>query len=708
VDYPPAPRVELVEEVAGHRVADPYRVLEDPGDEATVAWSAAEDALTEAWLEGMADRPRLAERLAELMPGYTSAPLVIGDWRFWTARRPGQDHAVLWVGDAGDVTATSRALVDPNALSSDGTVTLDSWYPSIEGDRLAYLLSSGGDEESSLWVLDVASGEVVDGPIDRVRYGPVAWLPEGDQYFYVRRLAPEEVPAGEERYHRRLWLHRLGAEPSTDSLVFGAGLDPTAYIGVTTSDDGQWVAATVSVGTAPRNDVWLGALGGDATPAQPGWRPLVAGEDARAWPVFDRLDEMWLLTDAGAPRRRLLVGRPDRLWAASGTSRERSEWREVVVEDPGGAVLEDFAWAGDAIVVLRSLHGLSQVSVHDRVTGALRHDVALAGAGSASVTGRPDEGPEVWISYTDFATPVQVLHLDPLTNLLVPEALPAEMGTPPTPAQAVRSTQVGFRSADGTEIRLTLVAPAVDGERPPTPRPAILSGYGGFAVSETPGYRSSVLAWVEAGGVYAVAHLRGGGEEGEAWHRAGMREHKHHVFEDFEAAADWMVVAGWTTAEMLAIIGGSNGGLLVGAAITRSPPRYAAAVCSAPLLDMVRYERFGLGATWNDEFGRADDPTEVGWLLDYSPYHHVRDGVAYPAVLFTTFEGDTRVDPLHARKMCAALQEATTSDPSRRPVLLRRETDVGHGARSLRRSVDLAADQLAFLAHQVGLGLPAQ
>jgi prolyl oligopeptidase len=233
---------------------------------------------------------------------------------------------------------------------------------------------------------------------------------------------------------------------------------------------------------------------------------------------------------------------------------------------------------------------------------------------------------------------------------------------------------------------------------PSHPRPAVLYGYGGFGVALTPAYSANILAWVEAGGVWAVAGLRGGAEEGETWHRAGMREHKQNVFDDFHAAAEYLVENGWTTREQLGIIGGSNGGLLVGAALTQRPDLYRAVVCSAPLLDMVRYEKFGLGATWNDEYGTAVDPDELAWLLSYSPYHHVRDGVEYPAVLFTVFDGDTRVDPMHARKMCAALQAATSAQPERSPILIRAEGEVGHGARAVSRTVDLGADQLAFLS----------
>jgi prolyl oligopeptidase len=294
----------------------------------------------------------------------------------------------------------------------------------------------------------------------------------------------------------------------------------------------------------------------------------------------------------------------------------------------------------------------------------------------------------------------------------------------------VRTEQVTYESKDGTEVRMLIISPAdgaaspdtgpPDTGEPPAPRPAILYGYGGFGISMTPTYSASTLAWVEAGGVYAIASLRGGGEEGEQWRRAGMREHKQRVFEDFHAAAEYLVAHGRTTPDQLAIYGGSNGGLLVGAAVTKWPDQYAAVICSAPLLDMVRYERFGLGETWNDEFGTAAEPGELEWLLSYSPYHHVQEGIAYPAVLFVVFASDTRVDPMHARKMCAAMQHATASAPRSpdgpagtppdgpqgpvsRPILLRCETSTGHGARAVSRSVAMAADIFAFAAYQTGL-----
>lgn len=690
--YPPAHRLDIEETLAGGRVVrDPYRWLEDPDAVETVVWSTEQDERWAAWAAAHPERAPLADRILALTPGFRSAPVVIGDRRFWTERAPGQDHAVLLVEDG----AGRRALVDPNALDPDGTVVLDGWAPSLEGDRVAYLLSSGGDEESTLWVIDVATGFSLEGPIDRVRYSPLAWLPGGEELLYVRRLPPWEVPAGEEAFHRRVYRHRVRSHAQTeDELLFGQDgrgpdVEPTAYLGVEVSHDGRYVAVTVSLGTAPRNDLWVAEL--PAAGEVPAWRPALVGVDAQAQPAFDRRGNLWVLTDLDAPRRRLV--RADPADPAPGS------WVDVLGEDPA-AVLDGYALAGEHIVAVRSRHALGEVAVHARADGALQRAVALPGPVSADVTGRPDEAPEAWVGWTGWVSPYRVAPLDLATG-----ELGATLPAPPAAADPPEVDQqvVAYRSADGTEVRMTVLAPP-GGER--RARPAVLYGYGGFDISLSPSWTSAAAAWVAAGGVWAVANLRGGSEEGEAWHRDGMREHKHHVFEDFEAAADRLVADGWTTPGQLAILGGSNGGLLVGAALTRSPARYRAVVCSAPLLDMVRYERFGLGATWNDEYGTAADPEELGWLLSYSPYHHVEDGVAYPAVLFTIFDNDTRVDPLHARKMAAALQAATSGSPGDRPVLVRREGEVGHGARSQRRRAVLDADELAFLAACTGLALP--
>ncbi|HVF33651.1 MAG TPA: prolyl oligopeptidase family serine peptidase [Acidimicrobiales bacterium] len=672
--YPSARRLDLVEDLHGRRVADPYRGLEDAGDPATEAWSTAQDDLARRFLDALPGRDHLRRRLRELIPGVISAPMVVGHRRFFSRREPDQEHATFCVEEAGEV----RVLLDPAAIDPSLSTTLDGAVPSKEGDRLAYLLSEGGREESTYRVLDVASGEVVDGPIVLGRSGSMAWRVGGEEIFYVR---------GEGHFDRRVYRHRLGADAAHDEVLFGEGRDKSTYYGVSTSLDGRWLTLSASIGTEPRNDLYLL----DLERAEAGFVAVQEGIDAFTSGGVHSLDgRLYLLTDLDAPRGRLCVTDPSRP--------QPEHWTDLVPETDD--VLSDYALTQDALVVVRTHDVASAITVHDKATGVARGAIELPGLGEAGVVARPDGGHDVWIGYTDFLTPYRVLHHDLATGRTTVWADPPGA----VPPEGMRVDQVFVTSADGTRVPAFVVRREgleVDGARP-----TILYGYGGFNVPLAPGYSSTIATWVEAGGVYVVANLRGGSEYGEQWHRDGMREHKQHVFDDFLAVADWLVDAGYTSSDHLAISGGSNGGLLVGAALTQRPQRFRAVVCSAPLLDMVRYERFGLGVTWNDEYGTADDPTELGWLLSYSPYHRVVDGTAYPAVLFTVFEGDTRVDPLHARKVCAALQHATTSDPAERPVLIRREKDVGHGVRAVSRTVDLTVDTMSFLAAQVGLRLP--
>ncbi|TDD84989.1 S9 family peptidase [Actinomadura darangshiensis] len=687
--YPPAQRQDIVEDIHGHRVADPYRWLEDAATPETGEWLAAQDRLFHEAVDALPGRDGLRTRLGELLgAGSVGSPVWRGERRFFTRRAADQEHPVLYTVDPD---GSERVLVDPMALDPGGTTTLDGWQPDKEGRLLAYKVSTGGDEESLLHVLDIATGERVEGPIDRARYSAVAWLPGGEAYFYARRLPARDVPAGEEQYHRRVYLHRVGTEPDThDMLIFGGGLDKTNYYGVGVSRDGRWLTVSASQGTAPRNDLWIADLAA-SSPEAPELRPVQEGVDADTGIHVGRDGRAYIFTDRGAPRSRLCVADPSDLAYES--------WRDLVPQDPE-AVLTDFAVLDDLdrpiLLAGWTRHAISEITVHDLVSGERIGTVPTPGLGSiGGIIERPEGGHEAWFGYTDNVTPSAVMRYDARTGETTLWA--SAPGTVEVPE--IETRQVAYTSRDGTQVRMLVASrPGLSG-----PRPAILYGYGGFNISLTPSYSASILAWVEAGGVYAVANLRGGAEEGEEWHRAGMRERKQNVFDDFHAAAEKLIADGLTTPGRLAISGGSNGGLLVGAALTQRPDLYRAVVCSAPLLDMARYERFGLGETWNDEYGTADDPEEFGWLIGYSPYHHVHPGTAYPAVLFTTFGSDTRVDPLHARKLCAALQHATASDA---PVLLRNEAEVGHAARSVSRSVDLMADTLTFMAARTGLVLP--
>ena len=689
--YPTVERLSATETLHGRTIEDPYRRLEDPSSSETKEWTVAQDALYSVASRNYDSRDRFAEQLHALLgAGGVGAPVWRGDRCFFTRRTADQEHAVLYVRDG---EADERALIDPGALDPEGLTTLDSWKVDPSGRLLAYQLSEGGNEESLLRVVDIDSGALVDGPVERVRYSPIAWLSDSSGFYYVRRLPVDRVPEGEESYHRRVYLHRLGSPTEEDTLIFGEGRDKTEFYVPVVSRDGRWLLLMATKGTSAATDTWIADLStGDL--GAPELVRVQEDVDAALSPHIGRDGRLYLYTDRDSPRGRLCVTSP--------TDPGHEHWTTLVPEDPE-AVMEDYAildgpeMKRPELLVSWGRHAVSEISRHDLATGERLGSLDMPGLGTiGGLMERPEGGHEVWFGYTDNTHPSSVYRYDATTGSVSLWAnAPGDVDIPDVSVE-----QVTFTSKDGTPVRMLVVAPTAPAEGP---RPTILYGYGGFRISLTPVYSAVALAWVRAGGVYAVANLRGGLEEGEEWHRAGMLADKQNVFDDCAAAAEHLISTGVTSPEHLAVMGGSNGGLLVGAMVTQRPELFAAAVCSAPLLDMVRYERFGLGQLWNVEYGTADDPEQLGWLLGYSPYHNVREGARYPATLFTVFENDTRVDPLHARKLCAQMQWATSAPPSERPILLRREAEVGHSARSVSRSVALSAEQLAFLAHHLSL-----
>lgn len=686
--YPSAPRTDTVEVMHGTSVPDPYRYLEDVDDARTVEWSAAQLVLMDAERATWTSRARFAERIEQLLgAGSVSPPYWREERRFVTRREPGQQFAVLYAIEAD---GSERVLIDPMALDPSGLTTLDAWQPSKEGSRLAYQLSVGGNEESLLYVMDVATGDVLEGPIDRCRYSPIAWLPGGEAYYYVRRIDPALLPESERNFHRRVFLHRVGASTDDDVLVFGAGMTMTNYYGVEVSRDGHWLQVSASEGTEPRNDLWVADLTA-CSHERPAFVLVQGDVDAQTGLTFGRDGRVYVSTDLDAPRARLAVTEPG-AWTSE-------HWRDLIAEDDD-AVLDGFALLdGDELeepmlLVARTRHGVSELTLHRAGDGALLQPIALPGAGTLSgPVERLSGGPIAWFVYTDHTTVPRVYAFDARSGEVSLYAEPPGSVQVPT----VHSQQVTYTSKDGTQVRMFVISPVA---QPDAPRPTVLYGYGGFGIPLTPGYSAAILAWVEAGGVWAVANLRGGGEEGEEWHRDGMLGRKQNVFDDFHAAADYLQANGWTTAEQLAIYGGSNGGLLVGAAMTQRPDLYGAVVCAAPLLDMIRYTTSELGPTWTVEYGDPADAEQFGWLFAYSPYHRVVEDTEYPATMIMVFDNDTRTDPMHGRKMCAALQHATSGS---KPVLLRAGGDVGHGQRSMSKSVEESAEVLAFVAKWTGL-----
>lgn len=664
MNYPPAPRDDVVDVLHGREVPDPYRWLEDADSPQTLAWSRAQEELFAEHRAGWTARPDYRARLERLNSvGMVAAPVWAGGRQFYLRREPGQDHAVLFVD--------GRALIDPNAVDPSGATTLDWWYPSKEGNRLAYAMSVGGSEEPTLIVIDVDSGEVLDGPIDRMRDPSVAWLAGGESFYYSRFL--ESSPDGRRWLHRRVHHHVVGTDPAQDTLVMGADAPVGRYFFNQVSLDGRWLTIRSRQGTDPRVDIFAA----DLSKPQLDFFPIQQGVDALSFTIF-RGDKLYIRTFRDADRGRVCVA----------PVTDVNDWRDLVVADDD-SVIEDIAVLDGLerplLVVSSMRHAISRLSIHDLDSGELLREVALPGLGTVTeLTIDQARRTEAWFRYTDYASVPVIYRLDA-------DGTVTEHARPTAAVEAELAVrQVEYESRDGTTIRMFLITqPGAT-----LPRPCILHGYGGFNNPMRPNYSEELAGWVESGGVYAVAGLRGGSEEGERWHRAGMRADKQNVFDDYLAASDWLVDNGITTRDRLALNGGSNGGLLVGAALTQRPDVAAAVFCSAPLLDMVRYELFGLGMTWNGEYGTVAEAEQLDWLLSYSPYHHVVSGTRYPTVLFSIFNGDTRVDPLHGRKMAAALQHATTGGP----ILLRADSLVGHGARAVSKAVELSADKLAFIA----------
>jgi len=660
-------------------VRDPYRWLEDGDAEEVRRWSEAQGRHTRAALDAIPFTAAIRERLRVLFSiGLVSAPAIRGDRYFHQRRTGDQEQPVLYLRQGRE--GEDRVLLDPARFAEDRTSALDWYYPSDDGRRLAYGVSEGGSEKSVLRILDVDTGRDLADVIPFTRACSLEWRPDGSGFFYTRYPEPGSVPPGEENYRRRVYEHVLGRDWREDPLVFGADRPPEDWANVHLSPGGRWLAVSVSRGWT-RTDVYLRDL---ASPDSP-FVTVIEGLDA-IFGVDVRNDRLYLQTNLDAPRSRLV--------AADLEHPGRETWRDVLPE--GSDVLEGTALIGDWIVAVWLRDASSRVTLHAR-DGTLLHEVALPVIGSvAGLTGEWD-GREAFLGFTSYAVPPTVYRLalpDPALELWA--RAPGEVD-----ADRFRVRLVHYPSRDGTLVSMFLVDAR---DRPTDGRgAALLTGYGGFNISHTPAFGRGVIQFLEKGGLYAVAHLRGGGEYGEDWHRQGMLDRKQNVFDDFLAAADFLLQQGHAGRGRLAIMGGSNGGLLVGAALTQRPGLFRAVVCQVPLLDMVRYHLFRIARLWIPEYGSADDPEAFRWLHAYSPYHHVRDGTPYPAVLITTGESDSRVDPLHARKMAARLQAATSSD---HPILLRLETRAGHGqGKPLSKTLEEWTDVWAFLFSELSLAI---
>jgi prolyl oligopeptidase len=685
VPLPPAPqtaRENVVDDVHGTRVTDPYRWLEADSTERVRDWTDRQNARTRAVLDPLPQRAAFARRLRELLSvGLLSTPRPIAGRIFHTRREGEQKQAVLYVRDA--VRGADRALIDPNTLDREGLVTLDWYYPSPDARYVAYGLSRGGDEMSTLHVVETATGTDLADRIPHTQRSTVAWVSSEGGFYYTVHPAPGSVAPGDENYYRRVRYHRLGDDPAKDELMFGEDRPKEDILGVSASADGRWVLFTAFKGWA-KSDLYLL----DRSHPERGLVTVIEGEDAIA-EGFVLDGRIWLRTNLDAPNYRVV--------SVACESPDVSRWETVIAE--GKDVTLGFDRTRDRIAVLRLVRATSRLATYD-VRGKDEREIPLPSLGAIEIVEGEHDGDRVGYTFQSFTQPPIAFvantrsgTADEVVRLRMPDRLDVA---------SIVVEQIAYASLDGTDVTMFLVHRK--DVRPTGQVPTVLTGYGGFNISRTPLYSAGAAAWIEAGGLFAMPNLRGGGEYGETWHRAGMLANKQNVFDDFHAAAEALIARGWTDARHMAIVGGSNGGLLVGAALTQRPDLFAAVYCAVPLLDMLRYQNFRIARFWIAEYGSAEDPEQAEWLRKYSPYHNVRAGVRYPPVLFTTADGDSRVDPMHARKMAALLQ-AQSEDPDS-VVLLRVDRDAGHGiGKPLDKQVDDFADQYAFIAWRTGLHL---
>ena len=675
-NYPPTRTTDAVESLHGETIPDPYRWLEDGESPDTRAWTEAQNALTRSYLDAVPGRRGLRARLDQLLAiGAIGVPTPARGRYFYQRRDGRQNQPVLYLREG--VHGEDRAVVDPNALDPGGTVALDWYYPSDDGRLLAYGLSENGSEQSVLHVLDVDSGVARPDRIPHTRAADLAWLPDATGFYYTRYPAPGDAPEGEEHYHRAVHFHRLGSDPAGDPVVFKPA-EKEHWPGVGISPDGRWLVIGVAR-TFDQTDLYLQDRRSGAPPV------AVAKDLPASFEGEVAHGRLFMRTNLEAPTYRLYAVDPERP--------AREHWREIV-PPRADAVLEGVRVSARHLALSYLERASSRLRLADHAGGGLR-EVALPTIGSLFGAGAEWDGNELFYGFSSYTVPPGVYRVDLETGA-------AELWRGVEADVDPRRYQVGqvsFRSRDGTEVSMFLVHRA--GLRRDGTNPVYLTGYGGFNISMTPAFSRSLLLWLESGGVVAIPNIRGGGEYGERWHQEGMLGRKQNSFDDFIAAAEWLIARGYTTPARLAAAGGSNGGLLMGAVLTQRPELFRAVVVQVPLLDMLRYHRFLIARLWIPEYGSAEDPAQFPWLRAYSPYHHVRDGVAYPAVLLATAESDTRVDPMHARKMAARLQAATSSN---RPVLLRLESRAGHGAgKPLNKVLEELTDTWAFVFSELGV-----
>lgn len=674
IQYPKTKKVEQVDDYHGIKVVDPYRWLEDANSQETKAWIEEQNKITRAYLDSIPQRDKIRKRLTELW-NYEkySAPFKRGDKYFYLKNDGLQNQSVLYVADS--LQNEGRILLDPNKLSPDGTISLTGFAVSEDGKLLAYGLSSGGSDWQEWRVRNVDTGEDLSDVIKWVKFSGVSWTKDGKGFFYSRYPEPDEKTklAGQNFYHK-LYYHKVGTSQSEDKLIYERPDHKEWGFGGEVTEDGMYLIINVWKDTDPRNLIFYKDL---------------TKQDSRVVELISEFENdyrflgndgkiFYFLTDYQAPRKRII--------AINIENPDRKNWREVIPQVD--ETIADANLVGNYIIVSYLKDAYTQTKLYD-LSGKFIREVKYPTIGTASgFYGRRNDM-ETFYTFTSFAVPPTIYRYNLATGVSEVFRQPSVKFNP----EEIEVKQVFYRSKDGTRVPMFIVHKK--GIRLDGNNPTLLYGYGGFNISLTPSFSVSRIVWLEMGGVFAMPNLRGGGEYGEEWHRAGTKLKKQNVFDDFIAAAEWLINNKYTSPKKLAISGGSNGGLLVGAVLNQRPELFGAALPAVGVMDMLRFHKFTIGWAWTSEYGSPDNPDEFKAIYAYSPLHNIKKGTKYPAVLITTADHDDRVVPAHSFKYAATLQEAQAGTA---PILIRIETRAGHGAgKPTSKQIDEQADIYAFL-----------
>lgn len=680
--YPATREENAVDSYHGQEIVDAYRWLEDTESPETAAWIEAQNQVTRQYLDQLPGRDALRQRLTELW-NYErfSPPLERGGRYFYTRNDGLQDQSVLYVAEG--LEAPRRVLLDPNKLSADGTIALAGWAPSDDGKLLAYGLADGGSDWRTWKVKNIDTGEDLEDTIQWVKFSGASWLPDGSGFYYGRydQPAPGTELTATNKY-QKLYFHRLGTKQDEDLLVYRRDDQPNWGFSPEVTEDGRFLIISVWKSTEPVSQILIQ----DLTKPEDPVRPLLMGFDADYTFIGADGETLYFLTDLQAPRRRLIAISANQ----AGDPAKENEVRPAITEviPQSSDVLESIHLLGNRFfaIYLKDARGLVSVFQLD---GAKDSDLELPGLGTISGFAGKRDAKETFFTFTNYVTPPSIYRLDLQTDA---QSLWRRPEVPFDSSQYI-TEQVFYTSRDGT--RVPMILSYRRGIERNGAQPTLPYAYGGFNISLTPGFSPAVAGWLDAGGIYAVPNLRGGGEYGREWHEAGMLDRKQNVFDDFFAAATYLIDQKYTSSQHLGIRGGSNGGLLVGAALTQRPDLFGACLPSVGVMDMLRFHKFTIGWAWVSEYGSSDDAAQFKNLLRYSPLHNLKPGTCYPPTLVTTADRDDRVVPGHSFKFAARLQKTQGCS---NPVLIRIETRAGHGAGTpVSKSIDEYTDLWSFL-----------